>query len=136
MKRGRNLRSQGHYPCRVTQRKADEQGAVRTCNPNAHSRAIVHGDEQNNWGIPHKAAKHAVGADSSCPPPQRSEAKRVSILRPSVSSSDSFVKPHQRSCGTMDSLGYVCGDHLASFHNEGGENDLLYNFNLYISLYH
>jgi hypothetical protein len=30
---------QGHSLRRVTQRKADEQGAVRTCTPNAHSRA-------------------------------------------------------------------------------------------------
>src|SRR5712664_4113651 len=27
---------QGHSPRRETQRKADEQGAVRTCNSNAH----------------------------------------------------------------------------------------------------
>ena len=37
----------------------------------------------------------------------------------------------QRDCVTMDTLGQVCGDHLAYFHNEGGENDLLCNFNVY-----
>jgi hypothetical protein len=34
----------------------------------------------------------------------------------------------------MDGSGQVCGDHLASFRNEGGENDLLCNFNWYLSL--
>jgi hypothetical protein len=42
----------------------------------------------------------------------------------------------QRDGVTMDSLGQVCEDHLASFHNEGGENDLLCNFNVYLSFYH
>src|SRR5260370_19704893 len=35
----------------------------------------------------------------------------------------------------MDSLGHVYGDHLAYFHNEGGANDLLCNFNTYLLLY-
>jgi hypothetical protein len=34
----------------------------------------------------------------------------------------------------MDGSGQVCGDHLASFRNEEGENDLLCNFNWYLSL--
>ena len=33
-------------------------------------------------------------------------------------------------------MGQVCGDYLAFFHNQGGENDLLCNFNLYLSLDH
>ena len=37
----------------------------------------------------------------------------------------------QRDCVPMDSLGQVCGEHLAYFHNEGCENDLLCTFNVY-----
>ena len=45
-------------------------------------------------------------------------------------------KSFQRDYVTMDAVGQVCGDHLAFFHNQGGENDLLCNFNLYLSLDH
>ena len=37
----------------------------------------------------------------------------------------------QRDCVPMDAWGQVCGDHLASFHHEGGANDLLCTFNWY-----
>ena len=73
---------QGHYPHRVTQRKADEQ--VERC-----------------------------------------------VQAPNARSLQSF----QGGCVTIDSLGQICGDRLAYFHNEGCENDLLLcNCSPYVSI--